>query len=82
VLRPPIGQERLEHRPDGLVRIILKKACSDGTVAVDMDPPSLLWRLATGVPPPRPHTVRYAGVPGCSILPLLRGAHEAGGGFQ
>jgi len=62
VLRPPIAQERLEHRPDGLVRIILKKAYSDGTVAVDMDPLSLLCCLATGVPgrdrawpaPPKP----------------------------
>jgi hypothetical protein len=62
VLRPPIGQERLEQRPDGLVRIILKKAYSDGTVAVDMDPLSLLCRLATSVPPPRFHTVRYSGV--------------------
>ena len=53
VLRPPIAQERLEHRPDGLVRILLKKAYSDGTVAVDMDPLSLLCRLATSVPPPR-----------------------------
>ncbi len=26
------------QRPDGLVRIILKKAYRDGTVAVDMDP--------------------------------------------
>jgi hypothetical protein len=26
VLRPPIAQERLEPRPDGLVRITLKKA--------------------------------------------------------
>jgi hypothetical protein len=33
-----------------------------GTVAVDMDPLSLLCRLATSVPPPRLHTVRYAGV--------------------
>jgi len=62
VLRPPIGQERLEQRPDGLVRITLKKPYSDGTVAVDMDPLSLLTRLATSVPPPRFHTVRYAGV--------------------
>jgi len=44
------------------VRIILKKAYSDGTVAVDMDSLSLLCRLATSVPPPRFHTVRYAGV--------------------
>ncbi len=62
VLRPPIGQERLEQRRDGLVRITLKKPYSDGTVAVDMDPLSLLTRLATSVPPPRFHTVRYAGV--------------------
>lgn len=62
VLRPPIAQERLEQRPDGLVRITLKKAYTDGTVAVDMDPLSLLCRLATSVPTPRLHTVRYAGV--------------------
>ena len=60
VLRPPIAQERLEHRPDGLVRIILKKAYSDGTVAVDMDPLSLLCCLATSVSSPRLHMVRYA----------------------
>jgi hypothetical protein len=38
VLRAPIGQERLERRPDGLVRITLKRAWADGTIAVDMDP--------------------------------------------
>jgi hypothetical protein len=52
VLRPPIAQERIERRPDGLVRITLKQAYADGTVAVDMDPLSLLCRLATSVPPP------------------------------
>ena len=51
VLRPPVAQERVEQRPDGLVRITLKKAYSDGTIAVDMDPLSLLCRLATSVPP-------------------------------
>jgi len=62
VLRPKVAQERLEPRPDGLVRITLKKAYADGTVAVDMDPLSLSCRLARSVPPPRFHTVRYAGV--------------------
>ena len=37
VLRPPVAQERVEQRPFGLVRITLKKAFTDGTVAVDMD---------------------------------------------
>jgi hypothetical protein len=31
----------------------LKRAYADGTVAVEMDPLSLLCRLATSVPPPR-----------------------------
>jgi len=62
VLRPPIAQERVTHGPDGLVRITLKRPFADGTVAVDMDPLSLLSRLATAVPPPRRHTVRYAGI--------------------
>ena len=62
VLRPPLAQERIEPRPDGLVRIVLKRAFGDGTAAVEMDPLSLLCRLATSVPPPRFHTVKYAGV--------------------
>jgi hypothetical protein len=43
-------------------RIKLKKAYTDGTTAVDMDPLSLLCRLAASVPPPRFHTVKYGGV--------------------
>jgi Putative transposase len=62
VLRPAVAQERVEQRPDGLVRITLKKAYADGTIAVDMDPLSLLCRLPRGVPPPRLHTICYAGV--------------------
>jgi Putative transposase len=55
-------QERLLPAKDGLVRITLKRAFSDGTVAIDLDPLSLLSRLAAAVPYPRYHTVRYAGV--------------------
>ena len=62
VLRPEVAQERLEQRPEGLVRITLKRAYADGTVAVDMDPLSLLCRLAASVPGPGFHTVRYGGV--------------------
>ena len=46
MLRPPVAQERVEQGADGLVRITLKKAYTDGTIAVDMDPLSLLCRLA------------------------------------
>lgn len=58
VLRPPPAQERLERQPDGLVRITLKRAYNDGTIAVDMDPLSLLSRLAMSVPPLRCAAVR------------------------
>jgi hypothetical protein len=62
VLRPPIAQERVTPGPDGLVRIVLKHPLADGTVAIDLDPLSLLSRLAASVPAPGTHTVRYAGV--------------------
>ena len=71
VLRPPIAQERLELLPDGLAspagdhearRIRLRRPFRDGTVAIDLDPLSLLCRLAAAVPPPKFHTLRYAGV--------------------
>jgi hypothetical protein len=64
ILRPPIAQERVTQGPDGLVRIALKRPFADGTLAVDLDPLSLLCRLAATVPAPRTHTVRYAGVLG------------------
>jgi hypothetical protein len=40
----------------------LKKPFSDGTVAVDLDPLSLLCRLVALVPAPRFHTMRYFSV--------------------
>jgi len=61
-LRPPLAQERLTRASDDLVRLTLKRPFSDGTWAVELDPLSLLCRLVTTIPPPRFHTVRYAGV--------------------
>jgi hypothetical protein len=62
VLRPPIAQERLQLLPNELVRIQLRHPFRDGTEAIDLDPLSLLSRLAASVPPPHFHTVRYAGL--------------------
>jgi hypothetical protein len=72
-LRPPIAQERLRLLPDGLVRIELKRPFSDGTVAIDLDPLSLLCRLAASVPPPACHLVHYAGILGAAsqLRPLV-----------
>ncbi|WP_437939259.1 transposase [Sorangium sp. So ce341] len=72
VLRPPIAKERVEPQQDGLVRLSLKPAFADGTVAVDMDPLSLLCRLAASVPPPRFHTVKHAGVLASASRPRWR----------
>ena len=63
-LRPALAQERLQLLDSGLVRIALRRPFRDGTVAIDLDPLSLLCRLAAAVPSPRTHTVRYAGVLG------------------
>jgi hypothetical protein len=62
ILRPPIADEHLRLLPDDLVRIQLKRPFRDGTYAVDLDPLSLLSRLAAAVPPEQKHTIRYAGV--------------------
>ncbi len=61
-IAPPISQDRIRLVDDDLVRLTLKRPFSDGTFAIDMDPLSLVARLAASVPPPRFNTVRYAGV--------------------
>jgi hypothetical protein len=81
-LRPPIAQERLHILPNDLVRIELKRPFRDGdaeewlknhTVAVDLDPLSLLCRLAASVPPPACHLVHYSGILGAAskLRPLV-----------
>ena len=62
ILRPPIPEERVQLAGDDLVHLTLKQPFSDSTFALDMDPLSLLVRLANSVPPPRMNQVRYAGV--------------------
>ncbi len=62
ILRPPVAQDRIQLVADDLVRLTLKRPFSDGTFALEMDPLSLLVRLASSVPPPRMNQVRYAGV--------------------
>jgi hypothetical protein len=73
VLRPPLAQSRLQTLDNGLCRITLKRAFSDGTFAIDLDPLSLLCRLAAAVPAPLFNTVRYAGVlaPAAKWRPLV-----------
>jgi len=73
VLRPPIAQDHVSFTSDGRVRIQLKREFRDGTTSVEMDPLSLLSRLAASVFPPRFHSVRYAGVlaPNSDWRPLI-----------
>ncbi|WP_437729457.1 transposase [Sorangium sp. So ce861] len=65
-------KERVEPQQDGLVRLSRRRAFADGTALVDMDPLSLLCRLAASVPPPRFHTVKYAGVLASASRPRWR----------
>jgi Putative transposase. len=49
VLRPPVAQEHVTLTDDGLVAVKLKKLFRNGTVSVEMDPLSLISRLAASV---------------------------------
>ena len=62
ITRPPIAQERLTQRPDGILLLEFKKAWKDGSRALVLTPEDLLVRLCAAVPPPRFHMVRYFGV--------------------
>ena len=62
ILRPPLAQERLSLLSGGRVRLGLKRAFSDGTIAIEMDGLAFLGRLAASVPGPGFHTLRYGGV--------------------
>jgi hypothetical protein len=49
-------------RPAGQIAIRLKRPLADGSRELRLEPTELLRRLATLVPPPRAHLVRYSGV--------------------
>jgi len=60
--RPAFSQERLSELPDGRLAYRLKRPLGDGRQIVLLQPTEFLRRLATLVPPPRAHLIRYHGV--------------------
>ncbi len=60
--RPPFSQERLSHLPDGRLAYRLKRPLGGGRTALLLQPVQLLRRLATLIPPPRAHLLRYHGL--------------------
>ena len=75
--RPPFSQGRLSQLPDGRLAYRLRRPLGDGRHMLVLQPTELLRRLATLVPPPRAHLVRYHGVFGPAsrwrkqVIPLL-----------
>ena len=60
--RPPLTQERLFLLPEGKLGYRMKRSLGDGREILVLEPRELLRRMATLVPPPRAHLVRYHGV--------------------
>ena len=61
--RPPIAQERLELMSDGRIRYQMKKAWSDGTVALLFEPLDLIVRRCATIATPSPIRARLCGAP-------------------
>jgi len=76
---PPVCVDRLEVLPDGRLRYRLKRRWSDGTTHVIFHPLEFLEKLATLVPAPKAHLIRYSGVlaPNSKWRPLI--VAQAGG---
>ena len=64
IARPPLAKSRLEQRPDGSVRLLLKRPWSDGSVAIALTRLELVERLAALVPPPHKNQVLYQAMLG------------------
>jgi hypothetical protein len=62
VSAPAGGLDRLSELPDGRIAIRLKRPLEDGSCELRLEPTELLCRLATLVPPPRAHVIRFHGV--------------------
>ena len=62
ILRPPLAKARIERRADGTVRLGMKRAWSDGTLAFEFSPLEFVEKLAAILPPPRKNQVIYHGV--------------------
>jgi len=59
--RPALSLDRLSALPDGRLAIQMKRPLADGSHELRLEPVELLRRLATLVPPPRAHLVRFHG---------------------
>jgi hypothetical protein len=59
--RPPLALDRLSRSSDGRLVYRMKRA-RDGVLDLVLTPEELMKKLATLVPPPRAHGVRYHGV--------------------
>jgi hypothetical protein len=60
-LRPPLSLQRLSMAEDGLLRYQMKRP-RNGALVLSLTPDELLAKLATLVPPPRVHSLRYHGL--------------------
>ena len=62
MLRPPFALERISLLPSGEVAYKMKRALPDGTETLVLAPTDFLRRIASLVPPPRRHLVKYFGL--------------------
>jgi hypothetical protein len=61
-LRPPFALERMRRRPSGDIEYKMKRPLPDGTKTLVLPPAAFLRRIASLVPPPRKHLVKYFGL--------------------
>ena len=62
VARPAVCLERLDLLPNGLVRMRLRSAWSDGTVAKIFEAKDAMAKLGMLIPAPNTNLIRYVGV--------------------